>query len=161
MTNAFVQAAAAKGHEVVRFDAAFLKLEGCHACESCFKKGKACVFDDDFNKIAAAVEDAEVVVFTMPVYWYTMPAQIKAVIDRLFSFVVGGKNIAGKQSALIACCEEQDISVFDGVTIPYAKTLAALKWENIGQVLIPGVLKAGEIEKTDGIAQAVKLTESI
>ena len=41
-------------------------------------------------------------VFSMPVYWYSIPAQIKGVIDRLFSFVVGGKDIAGKECAVIA-----------------------------------------------------------
>ncbi len=41
-------------------------------------------------------------VFSMPVYWFSIPAQIKGGIDRLFSFVVGGKDIAGKECAVIA-----------------------------------------------------------
>ena len=41
-------------------------------------------------------------VFSMPVYWFSIPAQIKGVIDRLLSFVVGGKDIAGKECAVIA-----------------------------------------------------------
>lgn len=63
-------------------------------CETCFKTGKACSFDDDFNIIAPAILDADVIVFTMPVYWYSIPAQIKGVIDRMYSLVVGGKDIA-------------------------------------------------------------------
>lgn len=31
----------------------------------------------------------------MPVYWYSIPAQIKGVIDRLFSFVVGEVLVPG------------------------------------------------------------------
>ena len=100
MTDAFIQAAEAKGHTVTRFDAALKNVGGCRACETCFKTGKACSFDDDFNTIAPAVLDADAVVFSMPVYWYSIPAQIKGVIDRLFSFVVGGKDIAGKEYAL-------------------------------------------------------------
>ena len=106
MTDAFIQAAEAKGHTVSRFDAAMMKIGGCHACETCYKTGKACSFDDDFNDIAPAILEADAVVFSMPVYWYSIPAQIKGVIDRLFSFVVGGKEIAGKECALITCCEE-------------------------------------------------------
>ncbi|WP_274957877.1 NAD(P)H-dependent oxidoreductase, partial [Millionella massiliensis] len=45
------------------------------------------------------------VVFTMPTYWYSIPAQIKGVIDRLFSFVVGGKDIAGKKCGLMRSVE--------------------------------------------------------
>ena len=116
MTDAFIQAAQAKGHTVTRFDAAMMKIGGCHACETCYKTGKACSFDNDFNTIAPAILEADAVVFTMPVYWYSIPAQIKGVIDRLFSFVVG-------------------------------------------EVLVPGVLNAGDIAKTDGCAQAAALAE--
>ncbi len=93
-------------------------IGGCHACETCFRTGQACSFHDDFNTIAPALLEADAVVFTMPVYWYTIPAQIKGVIDRLFSFVVGGKDISGKECGLITCCEEHDMSVMEGARIP-------------------------------------------
>ncbi len=98
MTDTFIRAAQEKGHTVTRFDAALKKVGGCRACETCFSTGKACTFDDDFNTIAPAILEADAVVFTMPVYWYSIPAQIKGVIDRLFSFVVGGKDIAVKNA---------------------------------------------------------------
>ena len=159
MTDAFIQAAEAKGHTVTRFDAAMKKVGGCHACETCFKTGKACSFDDDFNAIAPAILEADAVVFTTPVYWYSIPAQIKGAIDRLFSFVVGGKDIAGKECAMIVCCEEEDMSVMDGVRIPLERSAALLKWKMVGEVLIPGVLNVGDIAKTDGCAQAAALAD--
>lgn len=157
MTDAFIAAAQASGHSVERFDAAFMKIGGCHACETCFKTGKACSFDDDFNIIAASILTADAVVFTMPVYWYSIPSQIKGVIDRIYSFCVAGKDIAGKQCALIACCEEDDMTVLDGVRIPYERTIALLKWKSVGEVLVPGVLNRGDIQKTDGVARAAVL----
>lgn len=159
MTEAFIQAAQAKGHTVTRFDAALKNVSGCRACEACFKNGRACVFDDDFNAIAPAILEADAVVFTMPVYWYSIPAQIKGVIDKLFSFVVGGKDIAGKEWGLIACCEEDDVAVMDGVRIPLERSAALMKWKKAGEVLVPGVLNAGDIEKTEGCAQAAALAE--
>ena len=159
MTDAFIQAAQAKGHTVTRFDAAMMKIGGCHACETCYKTGKACSFDDDFNTIAPAILEADAVVFTTPVYWYSIPAQIKGVIDRLYSLVVGGKDYAGKECAMIVCCEEHEMDVMDGVRIPLERTAALLKWNMVGEVLIPGVLVAGDIEKTDGCAQAAALAE--
>lgn len=161
MTDAFIKAAEAKGHTVTRFDAAMKNVGGCHACETCFKTGKACSFDDDFNTIAPAILEADAVVFTMPVYWYSIPAQIKGVIDKLFSFVVGGKDIAGKECALITCCEEEDMSVMDGVRIPIERSVALMKWHMVGEVLVPGVLNAGDIEKTNGCVQATALAEKI
>ena len=161
MTDAFIQSAEQLGHTVTRFDAADKRLTGCHACETCFKTGKACSFDDDFNTVAPAILEADAVVFTMPVYWYSIPSQIKAVIDRMYSFCVAGKDVAGKECALIACCEEEDMTVLDGVRVPMERTAALVKWKMVGEVLIPGVLEAGAIDKTDGCAQAAALAEKI
>lgn len=157
MTESFIQAAESLGHTVQRFDAAFLRIGGCHACQTCFQTGKACSFDDDFNRIAPALLEADAVVYTMPVYWYSIPAQIKGVIDRIFSLVIGGKEVAGKKCALITCCEEADMSVMDGVRIPIERSAALPKWEMVGEVLVPGVLDAGDIAKTDGCRQAAAL----
>ena len=159
MTDAFIKAAEAKGHTITRFDAAMKDVGGCHACETCFKTGKACSFDDDFNTITSDILEADAVVFTMPVYWYSIPAQVKGVIDRLFSFVVGGKDIAGKECAMIVCCEEDDMSVMDGVRVPLERSASLLKWHMVGEVLVPGVLNVGDIEKTDGCAQAAALAD--
>ena len=154
MTDAFIREAELCGHAVRRFDAAFMKIGGC---QTCFKTGKACSFDDDFNLIAPFILEADAVVFTMPVYWYSIPAQIKGVIDRIYSFCVAGKDLSGKKCGLITCCEEQDSSVMDGVRIPVERSSALLKWEIVGEVLVPGVLEAGDIDKTDGRKQAAEL----
>ena len=161
MTEAFIQAAEAKGHSVTRFDAARMKIGGCRACGTCYSTGKACTFDDDFNSIAPAIEAADVVVYSMPVYWYSIPAQVKGVIDRVYSMVVGGRNIAGKELAMIVCCEEQDPTVMDGVRIPLERTAALLQWKVAGEVLVPGVLNVGDIRNTDGCAQAAALADAI
>lgn len=161
MTNAFIDAAEAKGHTVTRFDAAQKTVGGCRACETCYSTGKACTFDDDFNTIAPAILEADAIVFTMPVYWYSIPAQIKGVIDRIFSLVVGGKDIAGKECALITCCEEEDMTVMDGVRIPIERMAALNKWKMVGEVLIPGVLNTGDIDKTDGCKKAAELADAI
>ena len=96
MTDAFIKAAEAKNHTVTRFDAAMKNVGGCHACETCYKTGKACSFDDDFNTIAPAILEADAVVFATPVYWYSIPAQIKGVIDKMFSFCVAGKMLQAR-----------------------------------------------------------------
>lgn len=161
MTDAFIDAAKAKGHTITRFDAAMKKVGGCRACETCFSTGKACTFDDDFNTIAPAILEADAIVFTMPVYWYSIPAQIKGVIDHIFSMVVGGKDITGKECALITCCEEEDMSVMDGVRIPIERMAALNKWKMAGEVLIPGVLNIGDIHKTEGCRKAADLAGAI
>ena len=133
MVDAFVDAAEKLGHEVTRFDAAFMKIGGCHACKTCYSAGKACGFNDDFNTIAPAILEADVLVFATPVNWYSIPAQVKAVIDRIYSLVVDGKDIAGKECALIACCEEEDPTVLDSVRVPMERTCALNKWDMVSE----------------------------
>lgn len=161
MTEAFIKVAEEQGHSVTRFDAAFMTLGGCHACQTCYSTGKACTFDDDFNAVAPAVLEADAVVFSTPVYWYSIPAQIKCVIDKLYSLVVGGKDIAGKKCAIIACCEEEDMTVLDGVRVPIERSAALMKWKMAGEVLIPGVLEVGDIDRTDGCRQAAELAAKL
>lgn len=157
MTDAFIAAAEAKGHAVTRYDCAPMTFNGCHACETCYKTGNPCSFDDDFNKMAPAILEADAIVFSTPLYWYSFPSQLKAAIDKIFSFVVGGKDISGKKCGLIACCEEDDMSVLDGVRVPYERMAALNKWRSVGEVLVPGVLNVGDIEKTDGCKKAAEL----
>ena len=161
MTRACIEAAEAKGHTVTRFDTDKMSIGPCHACETCYKTGGACSFADDFNTIAPAVLDADVVVFSTPVYWYSIPAQLKCVLDKIYSFCVSGKDIAGKGCAVIACCEENDMTVLDGVRVPIERSAALMGWHMVGEVLIPGVLNAGDIDKTDGVAQAAALAGRI
>lgn len=97
----------------------------------------------------------------MPVYWYSIPAKIKAIIDKLYSFCVAGKDISGKGCGLIVCCEEDDRSVLDGVRIPLERSAALMKWHMLGEVLVPGVLNAGDIAKTDGCRQAAALADKV
>lgn len=159
MTEAFIKAAEAKGHTVTRFDTSDMDMGFCHACNTCYSTGEACTFGGDFNKMAPAILEADGVVFSMPVYWYSIPAQIKGAIDKLYTFMVGGKGIAGKDCAIITCCEEADPAVMDGVRVPLERTAALCKWNMVGEVCVPGVLNEGDIEKTDGCAQAAALAD--
>lgn len=161
MTESFIKAAEAKGHTVKRFDAAFKNVGGCHACMTCYSTGKACSYDDDFNTIAQDIIDADVVVFSTPVYWYTFPAQIKSVIDKMFSFAVAKKPIDGKETALITCYEEKEVEVMDGVRYPFERSVKLMKWNIIGEVLVPGVFMEGDIANTDGCKQVAALAEKI
>ena len=82
-------------------------------------------------------------------------------IDKLYSFCVAGKDIAGKECAVIACCEEDDMSVLDGVRVPIERSAELIKWKMVGKVLVPGVLNVGDIDKTDGCERAAELADKI
>ncbi len=67
MAQACSEAAGAKGHEVKVIDTTKLKLNFCHSCQACYKTGKPCSYDYDFNTIADDILAADALVFSCPV----------------------------------------------------------------------------------------------
>lgn len=152
----------AHGDEVVRFDTAFLKLNGCRDCRKCYSTGNPCVFNnDDFNPIARELETADGVIFAAPVYWYTFPAQIKNVIDR-FVCLYGSKHLfTDKKCVLLSCCGDEEMEAFDGILFAYRKTIGLMQGENAGEILIPGLYPPGAVRETDAEAQIKALAEKL
>lgn len=157
MADAFISAAKEQGHDIVECNATKMSLNGCHGCMTCYKTGKACTHDDDFNTIADDLLEADGWVFSFPIYWYSIPGQTKCILDNIFSFAVGGKSCKGKKVALISCCEEDDMTVFDHAVGPFERGGALMGWESVGNVLVPHVNEVGDIANTDGCERAAAL----
>lgn len=158
LADAFITAAEKKGYSVTRYDAAETTIKGCTACETCYQTGKACSFEDDFNPMALSLEEADAVVIITPLYWYTFPAKLKAVIDKFYAFYIGKRGIGGKKCGFIVCCEGE-AEPMEGIRFSYKHTVALLEWNPVGEVFIPLVHEIGDIDKTTGIAQAAALAE--
>lgn len=156
LAEAFFKTAEQNGHKLTRIDAAELDIKGCTACETCYQSGKACSFDDDFNKIAPAIEQADAVVLVTPLYWYTFPAKLKAIIDKFYAFYIGKRGVGHKECALMVCCEGE-AEPMEGIRFSYKHTIDLLEWTSIGEALVPLVHEIGDIHKTDGLAQAQAL----
>ena len=152
MADAFAQAARQTGHDVSMLDAFSLDIGPCSGCEGCRRTQSTCIVEDDFRRVAREIEQADVVVLAAPVYWYTFPMKMKAVIDKCVSFLWGGVNVAGKRCALLACATEDDADyVFEGIKVAFGCTAAHLGWEPVGMVLQEGVRDPGDIRQTSAL----------
>jgi multimeric flavodoxin WrbA len=58
----------------------------CDACGTCFEIG-SCVIKDDMQELYAMMERAQAIVFGSPVYFGSVSAQMKAVMDRMFALL--------------------------------------------------------------------------
>lgn len=91
---------AGENSEIV-IDEVFLhekKIAGCTGCEGC-KKSAGCVIKDDMQQLYPIIKAADVLVFAMPVYWWSMPGQMKAFVDRFYS--LKKNEIRGKKVYLL------------------------------------------------------------
>ena len=62
------------------------KVNGCIACMSCQNSEEfGCVINDDASPIIARIPKQDVLVFATPVYFMGFSAQLKLIIDRMFS----------------------------------------------------------------------------
>ena len=58
----------------------------CDACGTCFQLG-ACVIKDDMQELYTMMERAQAIIFGSPVYFGSVSAQMKAVMDRMFALL--------------------------------------------------------------------------
>lgn len=142
MVESFKKAAESRGAEVKIYDSVKRKNDAA-----------------DFRELDQDLREADGVVLAAPVYWYTFPADIKAVVDHFYFPFVKGETFKGKKAALIACCEEKTPETFQGMNFAFDKTMELMEAEIVGKVEIPGVLDANDIKKTDGEALAARLAD--
>jgi len=86
LAEIFLQEAERMGAEVERFRLKDLKYNGCIACNSCKTKSEKCVLKDDLIPVLEAVRETETLLVSTPVYFFDMPSQLKAFMDRWYSF---------------------------------------------------------------------------
>lgn len=126
----FTEGAALNGTAIEVIRAAFLKYKapGCTSCRQCQKSSKfQCVIDDDIPKVLDKVLTADIIVLATPLYFFGPSAQIKVILDRMFS-LYKWDNDAGtmatplkdKPLALIASAYE-DVGL-DALETPFRLT---------------------------------------
>jgi multimeric flavodoxin WrbA len=76
-----LEGARSTGAEVKVIYVRDLKMSGCIECGGCDKTGK-CVVDDDMQSVYPLLEQADVIFLASPIFFYSLTAQAKALIDR-------------------------------------------------------------------------------
>ena len=84
LCNEFARGAREAGHEVEKIRLAEKQVGYCTGCYACRKFNK-CYLRDDANEIVEKMLSSDVIVLATPVYFYSMNAQLKALIDRSVS----------------------------------------------------------------------------
>lgn len=161
MADAFLQGAQAAGNKVTKVEAAKLDFKPCRACNTCYSKGVACNYQDDFNEIAPLIEEADVIAFSTPIYWSSYPAQLKMIIDKFYSFMIAQRDISNKESFFLLCGEDASTSVYQGLLDSYTSMIDFLKWKDAGRLVMMSVNEKGQIRDTDGLKKAEELGRNI
>ena len=99
LANAFKEGAESKGHNVTLLNVAHKRVNGCMSCNYCHNQGNGkCVQKDDMQEIYPLLQEVDMIVFASPIYYFTMSAQLEAVIHRFYAINHPAK---AKYSALL------------------------------------------------------------
>lgn len=102
--------AASAGAEVERVYLHGLDIGPCRACEGCQREGAAgCVVDDDMQDLYPKIRAADALVLASPVYWFTVSAQTKLLMDRWYALQGRpGNALQGKRIGIVLTYGDSD-----------------------------------------------------
>ena len=142
-----------KGLEVEIFNLNLMKIKPCQGCGGCNKTGK-CIYRDDMDQVSDAIRSADRIILASPVYFYSVSAQAKTMIDRCQSFwnekyilkkpLQGNKFgrkglllLAGgmKKNVGVECAEKCATAFFRTVSVSEHSTLSYVDVDEKGAIL--------------------------
>jgi multimeric flavodoxin WrbA len=90
-----------RGYESDEILLSKLKVQPCSDCGVC-RKAKECTIDDDMSGILEKLETGDAFIITSPVFFGSMTAQLKALLDRTILLRRNGFLLKGKLGAAFA-----------------------------------------------------------
>lgn len=132
-----------------------LNLGYCDACQSC-QKGD-CIKDDDARSIVGKIEDADLLIFSSPIYFGQMSAQAKTIIDRFYMISQNPERSLAGTKVILVFTQANPSDAFD----PYINSMKTMPVEFLGMELVEIITAKGAGPKGEGIEDALKQIEEL
>lgn len=153
LAQQFARGAREAGHQVEFVSLRGKVLRFCNGCMACMK-GPQCVIQDDANPIVAQMEEAEVICFATPVYYYEMSGQMKTLLDRANPLY--NADYAFRDIYLLTASAEAEDSASEGPIHGLQGWIACFE-----KARLAGVVRGGGVDAPGQMAQNTKkLTEA-
>lgn len=158
LADQFEKGAAEAGHDIFRFDAAFKNVHPCIGCDKCHETGECVFHADDMKELNPHLFDADVIVFVSPIYYFSMNAQIKAVIDRFYAN--DEKLHGGKKAILITAMADTEMVSAEGTNATFDAMVNFMQWEKAGVLNAKEAYTAADL-KEEYLAKAYELGRNL
>jgi multimeric flavodoxin WrbA len=157
LAEALAKGAGEAGAEVERFYLQGMSIHPCTGCDKCQEEtDQLCVIDDDMQTLYGKVEQADTLVIATPVYWFTVSAQTKLFMDRLYA--LGGPDgysvLEGKRIGIILAYADPDPFVSGAVNAlrTFQDAFRYVGADIVGMVY-GSASKAGEIKQNKDVME--------
>lgn len=163
LADQFINGAKEVGHNVEKISLRNYSLQPCLACEYCRRHQNQCVQKDDADKIISKIITADVFVLATPIYFYSLSAQLKMLIDRMFAREYEIRNSEKRKKAyLIVTGGTTDISQTVGTVESFRGLLKVLKTIDEGGIVYGlGTLHKDEALHHHAYQEAYEIGESV
>ena len=159
LAKAFADGALSVGNDVRFISVRDLNLKYCIGCLYC-QSHDSCVLSDDMNGLYEKLQNADVLVFATPVYFYSVCGQLKTFIDRLNPLYPRQNKFTDVY--LLATAADEDEKAMDGALKAVQGWVDCFDGVSIkGVVRGVGVTDKGEIKGTRFIDQAYDMGKNI
>ena len=143
-----------------------LKYRGCQACMTCKTKLDTCVLKDELAQVLDAIREADILVMATPIYYGDVSSQLKAFIDRTFSYLVPdyatnpnpSRLASGKELVFIQTQGQPDESQYADVFPRYEYFFKWYGFDNCHLIRACGVMDKGEVETREDIMNLAEET---
>ena len=151
LCDEFARGAIEAGNEVEKIRVAEKKISPCLGCYYCRDNGGRCVFNDDMADVLQKIIDCDVLVLSSPVYFYSVCAQMKLVIDRT---VARWTEIANKELYYIMTATEEEDDTMDGTLACFHGFAMCIDgYEEKGTLYGRGVTDKGDVRERPELMQ--------
>jgi multimeric flavodoxin WrbA len=155
LCDQFLRGAQEAGHQAGKIVLREKKIGYCVACDACQKNGGRCGQQDDMAGILEQMIAADVIVMATPVYFYTMNAQMKTLIDRCYARYTA---ISGKEFYFIMTAAVGQKSLLERTLESLRGFTACLDGaKERGVVYGTGAWQVGEIKKSPALGEAYEM----
>jgi multimeric flavodoxin WrbA len=100
MLGEALKGAEQEGAEAELYSVSGKEIRPCDGCASCRTKGE-CHIKDDMQDLYEKLVEADGIIFGTPVYFYSMTAQAKCIIDRTFALFSAERSLANKVGGVV------------------------------------------------------------
>ncbi len=105
LVTAVLDGAKTNKHGIEKIYLYSVDIDPCVDCRVCKKEKLQCALKDGMQMLYPKLEEADVVVFGTPLYWYGPSAKMKLLMDRLRPYIAS-KKLKGKKAVLVIPSEE-------------------------------------------------------
>lgn len=158
LCDEFMKGAVSAGHEVEKIRVREKKVACCIACYACRNTGK-CAIKDDMAEIMQKMIDCDVMVLASPVYFYSIDAQLKAVIDRS---VCRWTEVKNKEMYYIMTAADEEKSSMDTTLACFRGYADCVEGAVEKGILYgTGVYQAGEVKDKKYMQEAYEMGKNV